>query len=95
MYKKKTIFTVIAALLFVTNVANFNNVNFAHSQTVQAATKKLGILKVKGTKKVRLYNLSGKATKYYAVPNKKYSYTAKKYLKIEKKLMKVISIMFV
>lgn len=84
MYKKKTIFTVITTVLFVTNLANINNVNFNHSQTVQAATKKLGTLKVKGTKKVRLYNFSGKATKYYAAPNKEYSYTAKKYLKIGK-----------
>ena len=53
MYKQKTIFTVIATVLFVTNLANINNVNFNHSQTVQAATKKLGTLKVKGTKKVR------------------------------------------
>lgn len=60
MYKKKTIFTVIATVLFVTNLANINNVNFNHSQTVQAATKKLGTLKVKGTKKVRLYNFSEK-----------------------------------
>lgn len=51
MYKKKTIFTVIATVLFVTNLANINNVNFNHSQTVQAATKKLGTLKLKEPKR--------------------------------------------
>lgn len=52
------------------------------ASVVQAATN---YLKVKGTKKVRLYSNKGEKTKSFAYPNKKYRYTSKKNLKVGKK----------
>ena len=81
MYKKITI-ALISALMTVGYVNLNENIN-SNIPTVQAATKKY--LKVKGTKKVRLYTANGKKSKYYANPNKNYAYTSQKYLKVSGK----------
>lgn len=81
MHKKITI-AVVSVLMSVGIGSWAFNVNSA-PQTVQASTKKY--LKVKGSKKVRLYKSNGKKSKYYAKAKKKYAYTSKKYLKISGK----------
>lgn len=78
MKKSKFAIAIINVILLIT----FPILTLDKPQQIDAAVVQ-GYVKTKAKKKIRLYKLSGKRSKYYAVPKHKYSYTAKK--KIGKK----------
>ena len=80
---KKTVTAISIAIALAGLGAVNNTVNTNYTQSVQAASNKY--INVKGNKRVRLYNVNGSKSKYYAAPKKKYRYTAKRYLKISGK----------
>lgn len=78
MKKSKFAIAIINVILLVT----LPILTLDKPQQVDAAIVR-GYVKTRAKKKIQLYQLSGKRSKYYAVPKRKYSYTAKK--KIGKK----------
>ncbi|MDF7639342.1 SEC10/PgrA surface exclusion domain-containing protein [Lactobacillus sp. ESL0791] len=81
MKKSKLVVTALSTLFLFTGttLTTANQI-----QTVQAARTQ-GHVFVRGKKNIRLYKGNGKSSHYFAVPKKKYAYSAKKYLKIGRK----------